>query len=461
MTEKVEKSSIKNIDFICLMNFDQRQEQLVKSLEQLNPYKICPHGFSAVNSTGLSLEMINNIGVTFMQGMNKGKEVVWFSSDEPGGDSIARSQLLTNPNLSQAYRIPNLELASEKFEFMLPRQSSKKTTDLEESSDRSDINNESRSHDVQTIDILVQYDFQGTYTGNWNAARSQGYNVRVFRLGYENTLAKIKEYLTKDYSENTKKVIFMEDFIPRDLLAIIPISKRVLFLWEPIGKIEDNNYFSVVYTFNDNLVGTNNYRKFCYPFLMSMCSDPLPFKQKKLCTAVISHWLPERIHLIEFFKNHCYDTFDLFGYSGGPFTNHFIYKGPIAGYHSESYKLNTLKKYKFLIAFENSACPHYNITSGYCAPGYISEKIFAAFASGCVPIYYGAPNIETYIPKNCFVNYLDFRTPEELYDYIVNMTEDVYELYLQNIQKYLCSDSAKKFSQTAFEATILEAAVKK
>ena len=48
----------------------------------------------------------------------------------------------------------------------------------------------------------------------------------------------------------------MEDFIPRALLNKIPKSKRALFMWEPIGKTEDNDYFSSVYTFNDDLVGT-------------------------------------------------------------------------------------------------------------------------------------------------------------------------------------------------------------
>ena len=81
----------------------------------------------------------------------------------------------------------------------------------------------------------------------------------------------------------------------------------------------------------------------------------------------------------------------------------------------------------------------YGIHSGYCAPGYITEKIFGAFAAGCVPsIYYGAPNIETYIPKDCFINYLDFQTPEELYNFMVNMPEDVYEPVIRKTSGNIC-----------------------
>jgi hypothetical protein len=30
---------------------------------------------------------------------------------------------------------------------------------------------------------------------------------------------------------------------------------------------------------------------------------------------------------------------------------------------------------------------------------YVSEKVYDALAAGCIPIYWGAPNIGTYIPQ--------------------------------------------------------------
>ena len=50
-------------------------------------------------------------------------------------------------------------------------------------------------------------------------------------------------------------------------------------------------------------------------------------------------------------------------------------------------KIDTLRRYKFCVAVENSEMPHY-----------VSEKVFDALVAGCVPIYFGAPNILDYVP---------------------------------------------------------------
>ena len=50
-------------------------------------------------------------------------------------------------------------------------------------------------------------------------------------------------------------------------------------------------------------------------------------------------------------------------------------------------KIDTLRRYKFCVAVENSEMPHY-----------VTEKIFDSFVAGCVPVYFGAPNIYDYIP---------------------------------------------------------------
>lgn len=300
-----------------------------------------------------------------------------------------------------------------------------------------------------TVDILVSWDLQEAYTQKWDILNKSGYQVRVFHSS--------DEYFRRHYSDKIKKIIVMEDFLSRDVLTKIPKTQLCLFMWEPIGKTEDGDFFSCVYTHNDNLVGKENYRKFYYPFLKPMDPNPIPFKHKKLCTAVISHWLPERLELINFFANYYPDQFDLYGNAPENISRYSIYKGRISGHHSDFSKINTLKKYKFFLAFENSACPRYNIISGYCPPGYITEKIFGAFAAGCVPIYYGAPNIEEYIPKDCFINYSEFQSPRDLYDYISNISEEEFQRYLDNIRKFLNSEPAQRFSQRTFELTILEA----
>ncbi|MWV67581.1 hypothetical protein DCO58_07910 [Helicobacter saguini] len=63
--------------------------------------------------------------------------------------------------------------------------------------------------------------------------------------------------------------------------------------------------------------------------------------------------------------------------SGGKYANNINYR--------VENKVEWLKKYKFNICFENSSYP-----------GYLTEKIFDAFAAGCVPIYWGDTSLRCY-----------------------------------------------------------------
>jgi GR25 family glycosyltransferase involved in LPS biosynthesis len=68
---------MRNIDFIYLINLDERPEKLAQSLAQLYPYDIHPYRFSAVNGWKLTLDIINDIGVKFQPGMQGG---IWGTS---------------------------------------------------------------------------------------------------------------------------------------------------------------------------------------------------------------------------------------------------------------------------------------------------------------------------------------------------------------------------------------------
>lgn len=62
---------MKNIDFIYMINLDQRPEKFAQSLNQLEPYGIRPYRFSAVNGWELSLADINNLGVAYTRDMTQ------------------------------------------------------------------------------------------------------------------------------------------------------------------------------------------------------------------------------------------------------------------------------------------------------------------------------------------------------------------------------------------------------
>lgn len=73
---------MKNIDFIYIINLDQRPQKFASCIDQLRPYGINPFRFSAVNGWELSLETINDIGVKYQPGMTQG----WGTCYLPKGD---------------------------------------------------------------------------------------------------------------------------------------------------------------------------------------------------------------------------------------------------------------------------------------------------------------------------------------------------------------------------------------
>ena len=88
-------------------------------------------------------------------------------------------------------------------------------------------------------------------------------------------------------------------------------------------------------------------------------------------------------------------------------------------------KLDIMSKYKFCIAMENSN-----------EIDYVSEKLWQALQAGCLPVYYGAPNIAEFLPvpvKNIIINYADFGSPKALSDELVRINKDdkLYEEFME------------------------------
>jgi Glycosyltransferase family 10 (fucosyltransferase) C-term/Fucosyltransferase, N-terminal len=85
-------------------------------------------------------------------------------------------------------------------------------------------------------------------------------------------------------------------------------------------------------------------------------------------------------------------------------------------------KLDTVARYKFTLAFENSL-----------TRDYVTEKFFDPLIAGSVPVYLGAPNIEEFAPgKHCFINVSSFRDARALADYLTHLAanESEYESHL-------------------------------
>lgn len=91
--------------------------------------------------------------------------------------------------------------------------------------------------------------------------------------------------------------------------------------------------------------------------------------------------------------------------------------------NGHSSKMVLYRRYKFVIAFENS-----------CAEDYVTEKFFDPLLAGAVPIYFGAPNIDIFAPgDHCYIDIRKYKTVSELAAHLKACCEDpvLYEQYQQ------------------------------
>ncbi len=220
------------------------------------------------------------------------------------------------------------------------------------------------------------------------------------------------------------------------------------------------------------------YVKFNTPNPIVICAKRGWSGRDRLCCMIAGNKAPlhssdlelysERVKTIRWFENTALQDFDLFGigWDGpvarqcllGKVTNrvqrhlfsksgkiHFpSYRGKVAS------KLETLHKYRFSICYENVRD----------FPGYITEKIFDSFFAGCIPVYWGASNISTYIPDTCFIDRRKFANHEELYQFMHSMSELEYISYQEQVAAFLMSEQAYPFSAEFFADTICTAIVR-
>jgi hypothetical protein len=109
------------------------------------------------------------------------------------------------------------------------------------------------------------------------------------------------------------------------------------------------------------------------------------------------------------------------------------YRGPARS------KSATLGAYTFALCFENQVLK-----------GWITEKIFDCFYAGTVPIYWGAPDIEDHVSKDCFIDMRQFAGYEELRGYLKSLTANDIQRFKESARAYLRSPQAYPSSKRAF-----------
>ncbi|WP_445955317.1 glycosyltransferase family 10 domain-containing protein [Yeosuana sp.] len=75
-------------------------------------------------------------------------------------------------------------------------------------------------------------------------------------------------------------------------------------------------------------------------------------------------------------------------------------------------KKELMSNYNFNLCFENTATFNYT-----------TEKIWDSIENYCLPVYYGKhTNVYELFPENSFVDYSNFKNPEELFKFIYEIT---------------------------------------
>ena len=234
------------------------------------------------------------------------------------------------------------------------------------------------------------------------------------------------------------------------------------------------NKYKKIFTWRDDIVDHQRYIKFNFPnpIVIPVISG---FKDRPdFCCLIAGNKsvkMPkelnlylERIKTIRWFELYYPTQFNLFGVDWDlpvvpagmngkilkkifRFLSSYLQMKPFPSYKGRiDHKSQVMSTHRFSICYENVANQN----------GYITEKIFDSFFSGCVPVYWGARNINNYIPENCFIDRCYFSSHEDLYQYLCSVDEKRFIEYQTNIVSFLTSHEANQFSSEYFADKVVK-----
>jgi hypothetical protein len=286
-------------------------------------------------------------------------------------------------------------------------------------------------------------------------------------------------YVSTGMLDNYRRFAQRRDTVLSAYFALeCPIVEPAMFR----GLIDAQRYFKRIFCYSDSdslarFVGRPMQFLPCrYPAAFEDVHEPIwKGSERKFLVMINTNRLPriafrelysERLRAIEFFAR--YGEIELYGngwnrppYRVGktwvPYTFRRIHSDCVQMYWkfvrpnpeieaarkvyrgSTSNKANTLGQYTFCLCFENMILR-----------GWITEKIFDCFYTGTVPIYWGAPDIEDYIPPACFIDMRQFADYNQLRSYLKSLTTKDIRAYKQNARDYLNSPVFQPFSKQTF-----------
>lgn len=267
------------------------------------------------------------------------------------------------------------------------------------------------------------------------------------------------EFITLDMVADPSKLdgILFVDMPPPDMLArcrdTAPRVPLYLLTFEPVVVKWDNwdyekhHHFRRVFTWADNWLagGEPRYVKIHYAVRLPR-EMPDFMAPERLCCMIAGNKRSDHADELyttrrrdaTWFAENAPAALGLYG-PGWPVTP--VYRGeiPPGGKH------DVLRRHTFSLCYENARG----------IPGYVTEKILDCMLAGCIPVYLGAPNVEKYVPRECFIDRRDFLSMESLHRFMVEMLPSARLKYLTAIRDFIGTPASRHFSTEHFAETIL------
>lgn len=234
------------------------------------------------------------------------------------------------------------------------------------------------------------------------------------------------------------------------------------------GELEWLRRYRKVFTSNETLIDNQKILRLDYPNDLGLRPVPGFFKRDLFCVMIASnkalrHPDPRNLHdnrieAIRYFEVQAPELFALYGKGwdipavrpglmgrlfkrmhkwrariipGTPFPS---YRGVVRS------KAEILDRAKFSICYENSRG----------SPGYLTEKIFDCFTSGCVPVYIGTANVAKLVPEGCYIDGDRFNSSAELLHFLQSIDAASHARYQAEILRFLAGPDSVRFTNEYF-----------
>jgi hypothetical protein len=230
-----------------------------------------------------------------------------------------------------------------------------------------------------------------------------------------------------------------------------------------------------VFTSNEDLIDGHHVLRLDYPNDLAQRDVPGFEGRDLFCVMIASnkallHPHPRNLHrqrvdIARFFERHAPDRFALYGHgwdipavmpgAWGRLVkrlNEWKRRRRPARAAFPSWRGTLVRKHEILDRARFSIC--YENSRG--SPGYLSEKIFDCFTSGCVPIYIGTTHAEPPIPPECCIDGDAFATTHELLRFLESVDGARFARYQDAIRAFLSSPGASRFTNRHWSETLVK-----